>query len=845
MKLFVKRLQGFVGSQFRRWALVLARILASRGGRAWSAWLASQIYRSAMRRDVLGRGIAALDVHAISELLRRDSATMAILTQHRGRISADEILRAADLPELIPLATRILCLFENDPIHRSQRLYETIVLSRVEVGPTRLTVALRSVARIAPTLSAAHAGKILDACLLLSGVPLDPYERPGIASDARVAAAAIIQHHPHLDADVIAKVGSAEHQNVLSIIAAALRRRPADRHIVLGELFKKWNPTQTDALAFGLDCDTRFSSADPVYVPRGRRGRRRGVALAWFRWRAGGVIRMTSPILIGPALVGIGFALVHWKLWTTAPDLAFDWAAALGALGLLVAVNVVSAELSATRLPGPLARQTSFPPSLRAGYSVTLTLAAWAVATPQTGFLLTTRRTILLLLVGTFAVLVVSIMRALLKRTDPADAAARFEKERRAFAVRAGSRIGRVQKQAEALRRAIALIPSIRLESSLSHAEPRVTVTASGRGFHLPSLSRIRRMTRKEPWRSESLTLRIQASLGTIVVPDDELAAIVPSPESRVRPKDFRRVHSVFRPIPIPAIDTADEAAAVLLDLQMQYALRGDTSGASRVARVTGDFLQRHMLGIRMGRRGLPADVTMLPVVPPLRTLVRSICVYLSDERIDKQLESFTDLLHRIVGATDSVDSTVSMLCAEIEDLLKDERTELTAAEALRRAGIHALQQHNDVGFRSVQWTLEKAVNSSSGDTRRWVLDVMSQVVASAVHIDYFKAQLAFDWYWETTEGTKGLLARVIGSSRVGAAALISGALSVAMTVALRLKDAIDVSKLEELFSKPDIASREQSISDISGGYLGPNAEAWLVTFARFAAAVTSNVRSA
>jgi len=115
------------------------------------------------------------------------------------------------------------------------------------------------------------------------------------------------------------------------------------------------------------------------------------------------------------------------------------------------------------------------------------------------------------------------------------------------------------------------------------------------------------------------------------------------------------------------------------------------------------------------------------------------------------------------------------------------------------------------------------------------------------VWLDYFNALPTWEWYWEATNAlTVGasLHHRLINALRVGAAGLQAGELSVAVQVALDLRDSglVELSRLETMVRSPELSAHEQLISGFYGSYLGPDAEAALARFARFAAALAPRV---
>jgi hypothetical protein len=67
---------------------------------------------------------------------------------------------------------------------------------------------------------------------------------------------------------------------------------------------------------------------------------------------------------------------------------------------------------------------------------------------------------------------------------------------------------------------------------------------------------------------------------------------------------------------------------------------------------------------------------------------------------------------------------------------------------------------------------------------------------------------------------------RVLGAIRIGSAALMSGTISLAVDVALRLRDSgVNLQPPRNmLLANSELVAREQAVSDLGGGYLGTSA---------------------
>lgn len=267
---------------------------------------------------------------------------------------------------LISIAAKTLISRNELAFERSQLLYETLILGPAEAGRCRIAVALRTAQRVSSTIANTHADKIFKRCLLLSGGQVDPYAAPALRNEALSTAAAILQDHVELDQVVVSLVSQGVTEALRAVVAAALQRRSLSRPEFFGSFIKAWNPSRAEAIRFAQDADSRFSAADPVFeARRGLYETFRGVFLL-----SQSFARRVLPALIGPALVALVFLTGPLSLHIG----RIGYGVGFASLGLLVAVNVVSTELTATRLPGLVARYSAAPGAIKAGYSLALTL---------------------------------------------------------------------------------------------------------------------------------------------------------------------------------------------------------------------------------------------------------------------------------------------------------------------------------------------------------------------------------------------------------------------------------------------------------------------------------------
>jgi hypothetical protein len=163
------------------------------------------------------------------------------------------------------------------------------------------------------------------------------------------------------------------------------------------------------------------------------------------------------------------------------------------------------------------------------------------------------------------------------------------------------------------------------------------------------------------------------------------------------------------------------------------------------------------------------------------------------------------------------------------------------AANVWLEVGLRALDLGDRYGLRSFRLDLGDRLADAQGRPMRSLVRMASCVVASATQIDYFIAPILWLWLWEKVPAGAE---REAAAYRVGAAALIAGNASIATAVALDLKKVgSNFAAWEQRVRNRGFASSEQLTSDLSGRYLGDDAEAALALFAAFAGNAATTIQ--
>jgi hypothetical protein len=785
------------------------------------------------------------------ELLGRDEPTRQVLLQDR-RVLRDprRLLAVSDRPELVALVSRQLVSNRVDSVSRSHVLYETIALGSAEAGRHRVEAALRATDKVAKSVLRHQAEGMLRVCLNLGQQPVDPYEPPGLSFWAKSAAASLIQHHSQLDQQLIERMGNKPKQMILAVLAAGLQGRPHRREETLAALLQRWAPSRREALAFSKDCDSKFSAADPLYVPRIRERR------YWYVTGQMAVGRWIVPVLV----VVVAVIATLWSITVSAErsPISLGVAESLAALGLLIAVHVLSTELSAARLPGLVARYSAVPPALLGSYVAALCLlVASAIASREAdlavelpiqldlGAVTSGLSWTALVSAFVFVVLVLFVMGQLVRRTDTALAGRAFIRRRLLAYRRAGRRIGRVQRKARLLKLECATLPYVRLDLSPSRSERRVVITSPGRGFHLPSARRLTRLAGRPRWRDGKLILHIADRFGAVTDPLDELGAVAPDEESTVRHADYRVARRILKVEKLSKVEEVMEAFVTLVQMIVKLLAEGDEGGARRLGQSLIELTESHLQGIHQGRRGITVEEGLLPVAPTLKAQLTSLIGALASARAANQQEALTDIAQKLVKLGDREDALVALTVARVRESFDGEATGSNADEVLREAAMHALVGNDSDGLRLIRDAVSTTLRVSAGERRVELLDLVNYVAATSVWLNYWQCEPSWEWYWGSEDASQHVVVKSIRAMRVGGAAVLAGNVSVALRVALDLRDTgVDLSLLEGIARTPTVASREQFRADALGRYLGPDAEEAMARFARFAAQVGLSVQA-
>lgn len=796
-------------------------------------WL-GKLGRRALDRPRASGSLSTLDTVEFGRLLRRDPQTKAVLLGGDvDRYTCRQLLQVADREELRAASAGAI-LRHSDAVGRAQVIYDVVGLSGPDISIDQRAAALIVCGRVGASLLESQASAILVRCLTLAAQPIDPYERPDLPVLARRAATAILEEHPELDQvlrDRITATGMA-HPSDLVILAAALVRRPHGRSDAICEMFTAWRPTAGEALRFAAD-------ADLTRAPNETSSMRLTVQSHRLRKRA----RIGTPFAWGvavPAFIGVSVWATYHRRWTS-PPLQVGFGEALGALALVAAIHVVSAQLAASRLEGVLARYTTNSLSLSFSYWAAATMAACSITGQKPRFEAALGWS------GTFsaAVFIVSAIFAawtLVRQTDPGRAAGLFAQHRRRFYQRSGRRLGRLQRHAMAFRDSAQRVALLALTTEPLHVERRLPIIAGHRGMLLPRLRSVEHLRQRPPWAQGHLRLQVLARVGTIVAEGTEVAAVLPDVDSPLVRAEGRKAKRAVSLRSVRTIEEAAEGVVLLTAVAARLARAGDRGGAERTAEALRSLLTIHLAGAYSRRHPIRGPAELAPATPALRDALGSIVVHLSEADTELAVELLGGLLEEVVFLGHRSDSAVAIVATKI-GALDDRISRLSLAGILRAMSRRCLESGDRNALRLVQREIEKRLFADGHPVWEFV-EVASELPALAAWIDQPTAMGCWRWYWEATQAPPPARLRLLLAARIGAANLAGGSISVAVAVALSLRDAgVNLSDLTDGVTAEDHLAREKVWSQMGGGYLGASPGDALVTFMDFARRSATAIR--
>ena len=612
--------------------------------------------------------------------------------------------------------------------------------------------------------------------------------------------------------------------SLLDVAAGAIRSRDLDRPAdLLASVLEATKPSVERALSFGELCDTGFSASDPVLSPP--RPRRTHPWLAW-------VSRHLIPLLLGVSLGALVFIVSKIPGVRLPSGLIINPGVALGALALLLATHVVSAQLAAERLPGSLARFSSQPRGVVAGYSTGFAMVAAsliAVRVPDDKLWLQ----IATVELAAFAASLLATLVALVRRTDPTAAAVGFARDQRLRFQSSGERMGSIQRASVIAQKEIESLPWARHGGSDPLNQRREPLLAPKQGFTEIRIARLQDLGEREPWRTRDLILHVGSGLGTLVHRDQELASIIPGREVQLAPEDRDRALRVFHVRSELAVEESAEALAALTKLTGDLASEGNPGGANRVADSLIGLLGEHLGACHAARDQASEEDQdeVFPVNLALQMVLTAAVQGIGEADTSLERRTLATIATRALGLSRAGDGGVTMALAALPDpagrKLHPEEFDL-----IWEAGGQALRINDRGASAYVNTVLERWIKRA--DTATTSVEVASRLTILHIWINQHSADARWEWFRDQTEEFATDSVRRIAVARIGAAALLAGCASVAIRVALSLREE-DLEQLRTHLHERAVSAWETFINGQYGFLLGTDPEQAMIDFLDFA----------
>ncbi len=733
----------------------------------------------------------------------------------------------------------------------------------------KLIMLMRLTGHAAAALPDRDARAAIRIALARSRKPVDPYAPSGLTLVARSLVSELLEQRPELDEIILSGLElqagvpqtgqSAQLPVEARLLAIAIRNRTPDSGRSLSQAAARagLDPAQLETAA-------RLADAPLVRPAHLRQAERTLAPLD----AAGFVIGRALPWLTPPALAAGAALAVHAHHWAPAhTTIALGDSIAL--LAVLAAVNVFTVQLSASRLPGVLARPAGQPWELFFSYSSALTLLGLAAFHPRAAWLVAATSWAALLALGLVSAGLLAAMFRLLRRTDAGRAAGGYVARTIPLARMAGRRLGRVQANAAEMREALAAIPAVRTSVDAIAGEWSHIIPARARGFFTPSRRGMRRLLARHGF-DTGMRLRVLAGFGTIIGAGENMACLVPARDQTVTRSLAKQASRTLRTRSCTRVEDIAAGAVALTQMAVDLADSGDIGTARTVAQHVARLVTEHTAAARRARRQTfrkqalktraadagslrsgvlsaqaevrARDDELVPVIPALRDTLRVAVKGRLDSRKDQFNVPGTiieQLLSSSGQAEAAVDMLISAVAADAPEAIAGPRT---AAELLRIAGLRALELRRPAAFQQVLHGLGRLAGNGAGNSA--AIDIAGALAATASRFDVRLSKRAVDWALARLDRASDDAATaptlVAWSKagilwRAGAAGLTCGAMSVAVHSARTVFELGAQDSLATMASNRDMITRESVRSNLLGGYLGDQPEDALANFGTFA----------
>jgi hypothetical protein len=790
------------------------------------------------RRILLARtpSLGELPIREFAEILRAGSEAQraCVLGWSPPGTTAQQVLAAVDRPGLVGPAAILLAHMPLQTGALSTTLFNVIALDSAG-EPDRTQAALLAVRRAPERMLAPQRHAIFTRAWRLAAQPVNPYAPIAFHDAARSAAAALLATHADLRPGALADISDPSARQLRLVYAAGLQGASDSLADAVGEAFATMKPSEQAALAFARNCDRDFSAADPlvlqgrgVWRARASRLLERRRSLRLWRWLP------PAACLLGAPAAGAGLALVVNAVHHIRYHMTLSSGTIVAIAAVLVAIHVVASELAAERLPGMVARATSVPLPLWAGYGSVIFLYVVAIWQPDR-YAAHTREVLAIGVIGALAVSFALSLWRLLSRTDNTVAARIFASGEVRRAVRSGRAVGRMNAAVLQARSDTAALMWVRSEITAPLSVRRAPILSTAEGYLVLRLRVLRRLDRGNWWHGGA-RLWLTAVPGTLVHQGDEIGSIVPSANEVPSERTRREAHRLFTVRQLSDAEHTGEAISALVELTTRLAEAGNEPGASRVARRAVDVLHAHLRELEHARGPLPDGGIGAPVgVARTAALALSRALARADDPASREV--LTGLAQRALPGCTQGDSFLAVLIGQVATFGDGEGDPELAERLLWDCGRRTVELADPVITRL--WWESVARLARNQARHESVLTMAGRVVQYASVVNSPGTERAWERLQRALDPARPRDQAII--VRVGGSALLVGHVSLALVVARSLPE--DAWPRAEARNQDPAMLEYETVSDqIHGHLLGPQADVTLGDFVRFGKAVAEHV---
>lgn len=750
---------------------------------------------------------------------------------------------------------------------------ELVATPRSAIAGRRLILLLRLAGYAAAALPDVDAREVVRTALACARDQVNPYADSGLTLTARSAVTVLLQQRPELD-DILTRAlelqaGPAQMPPgqplpvEARLLAIAIRNRSRDFGATLTRAAASagFGPEQLQAAARLADAPI----AQPARISRAPR--------AWGPAQpAVSAAARFVPWLAPVAVAAAAGAAAHLLRWAPAPA-TVSLGDSIALLALLAAVHVFTVQLSASRLPGVIARSAGHPWELFLSYSAALTLLVLSVFRAHTAWLAAAASWSALAALAVFSAGVVPAMFRLLRRTDAGRAAQGYVSRTLPAARAAGRQLGRIQARAAEVRETLDADPGVRVSPDAFAGEWSQVVAARRRGFFLPRKAGLRRLLAGSAF-GGGMRMRVFAGPGTIVDAGEDMVSLIPARDQTVSSALARQARRTLRTRTSRQVEDVATGAVALTQMALDLEDAGDIGTAGTVTQSVVRLVTEHVAAAREARTQMfrrqqqraaaeaadqpgfsqadeatvrARDNSPVPVAPALRDSLR-IAVRGRFQGSRSLLNVPAVVTRQLLAGSGRAESAVIMVAFSIPDEAREPATgSRGAAEMLRIAGLRALELDDPLAFEQVLGQLDKF--SAAGSGRVDEIDVTAMLAATACRFDTRLAVRATDRaIAQVPAGQAGDAAAAARAAwlqgtvlwRAGAAGLACGAMSVAVHAARKAFELQVQDTVRTMASKQELITGEAGRSDFHGGYLGDQAQDALARFGTFLHDTTS-----